>query len=75
MDHNVLPNSDSYLYASIVQIVDHHKKEHPFLEGINILIEPVGSCSTLIGSLILNNAPEILDSMSTSLLLGKVFFF
>ena len=27
VDHNILPHSDSYLTDSIVQIIDHHKKE------------------------------------------------
>ena len=66
-----MPNSDSHLDTSVVQIVDHHKKEHALSEKINMLIEPVGSCSTLIGSLILESATEILDNVSASLLLGK----
>lgn len=71
MDHNILPNSDSFLDSSIVQIVDHHKQEHPFSENIDMLIETVGSCSTLISSLIFESAPDILDTISASLLLGK----
>ncbi|EFX74001.1 hypothetical protein DAPPUDRAFT_215335, partial [Daphnia pulex] len=72
VDHNILPNSDSFLDLSIVQIVDHHKQEHPFSENIDMLIETVGSCSTLISSLIFESAPEILDAISASLLLGAI---
>lgn len=72
VDHNVLSNSDSNLDSSVVQIVDHHKQEHPFSEMVDMLIEPVGSCSTLVASLIFESAPEILDAVSASLLLGKL---
>ncbi|XP_045030228.1 exopolyphosphatase PRUNE1-like isoform X1 [Daphnia magna] len=72
VDHNVLSNSDSNLDSSVVQIVDHHKQEHPFSEMVDMLIEPVGSCSTLVASLIFESAPEILDAVSASLLLGAI---
>jgi hypothetical protein len=36
-----------------------------------MLIETVGSCSTLISSIICETLPEILDVVSASLLLGK----
>jgi inorganic pyrophosphatase/exopolyphosphatase len=71
VDHNILSNSDSHLDSSIVQIVDHHKQEHPFSDNIEMLIETVGSCSTLISSIICETLPEILDVVSASLLLGK----
>lgn len=71
MDHNVLPNSDVYLNPSIVQIVDHHQQENISKENTDILIEPVGSCCTLVGSIILENAPEILNTRASLLLCGK----
>ena len=72
VDWNVLPHSDSHLTDSIVQIVDHHKKECSFSHNqeVSINIEPVGSCSTLIGTHILNEAPELLDDKSLLLLMG-----
>ena len=66
-----MPHTDSHLTDSIVQIVDHHKKECLFAHNkVSINIEPVGSCSTLIGSNILNEAPELLDDKSLLLLMG-----
>lgn len=66
-----MPTADSHLDSSIVQIIDHHKQEHLLSEQIDMLIEPVGSCCTLVGSFILENAPEILDVVCASLLVGK----
>jgi len=72
VDWNVLPHSDYHLTDSIVQIVDHHKKECAFShkQEVSINIEPVGSCSTLIGTHLLNEAPELLDDKSLLLLMG-----
>lgn len=72
VDWNVLPHSNSHLTNSIVQIIDHHKKECSFSHNdpVSINIQPVGSCSTLIGSNILNEASELLDEKSLLLLMG-----
>ena len=76
VDHNILPHSDSHLTDSIVQIIDHHKKECSSLSPskVSITIEPVGSCCTLVGSSILNDATELMDEKSALLLMG-VFLF
>lgn len=74
MDHNVLANRDSHLDSVVVEIIDHHKQEHSDTKNVEMLIEPVGSCCSLIGSLILENKPEILDHVTASLLCGKCNF-
>lgn len=70
VDHNILPPSDAELDEAVVQIIDHHALEHPPSERLEMLVEPVGSCSTLVATLIQADAPDLLNSESALLLLG-----
>ncbi|KAF4725492.1 hypothetical protein FOZ63_029892 [Perkinsus olseni] len=72
VDHNELtidaPN------ATVVGIVDHHVDagKYPELEGGNRVIEPVGSCCTLVAREYLNGAPKELDAPLCGILLGVI---
>jgi len=72
VDHNILNSSDSNLDSSVIEIIDHHQLEHPASDKITMVIEPVGSCCTLVSSLILEQAPDFLKADSTTLLMGTI---
>ena len=71
VDHNVLSLSDSDLDAAVVEIIDHHLLEHPSSDKIVMVVEPVGSCCTLISSVIVEQAPRFLKTDSATLLMGE----
>ena len=72
VDHNNLQLEMSpHLAAHVVGIVDHHHDEglYPlsFERGNRIIVTPVGSCTTLVGDLILRRAPGLLSKDAISL--------
>ena len=71
VDHNVLCHSDGNLESSVVEVIDHHKLERPSGTA-EMLVEPVGSCCTLVASVILSNARDLLNSELATLLLGTI---
>ncbi len=71
VDHNVLTDPYSELDGAVVQIVDHHLLEHSPCDKIKMMVETVGSCSTLVAGFFKTNAQNILDSDAASLLLGN----
>ena len=72
VDHNTLKSSDCDLDSSIVEIIDHHKVEHPLSDKITMVVEPVASCCTLVSSLILEQVPNFLKTDSATLLMGTI---
>ena len=58
VDHNILADHDKHLTDNVIEIIDHHIKE---TNNANCLIEPVGSCSSLVLSKILLENPEFAD--------------
>ncbi len=71
VDHNVLTDPYSELDEAVVQIVDHHLLEHTPCDKIKMMVETVGSCSTLVAGFFKTNAQNLLDSDAASLLLGN----
>ena len=71
VDHNILNSLDYNLDSSVVEIIDHHQLEHPPSDKITMVVEPVGSCCTLVSSLILKQVPDFLKADSATLLMGK----
>ena len=69
VDHNVLAAGDAHLQPSIVRVIDHHKRDKP-LDRRDI-IEPVGSCCTLIAEIVLGLFD--CDLLVCSLLHGKEY--
>jgi len=51
VDHNMLAAADSHLQPSVVRVIDHHKRDKPL--DRRDLIEPVGSCCTLVAEMAL----------------------
>jgi len=72
VDHNILNSLDYNLDSSVVEIIDHHQLEHPPSDKITMVVEPVGSCCTLVSSLILKQVPDFLKADSATLLMGTI---
>lgn len=73
VDHNVLSREDAdQLDPCIVQIIDHHDNGRVEEEGreIDIQLEPVGSCTTLVLADILKKSEELLDERIAALAIG-----
>lgn len=68
VDHNVLAHSDAFLQSSVVRVIDHHKRERQ-LDRRDV-IEPVGSCCTLVAEIVLGLFDK--DVLVCSLLYGKI---
>jgi exopolyphosphatase len=62
VDHNALQSDLSHLGENVVAVVDHHEDQGLYerTKG-NRIISPQGSCTSLIGDLILRNAPGLLS--------------
>ncbi len=72
IDHNELAVRQSNLESGVVEIIDHHADEHRFEDIGHRVIEPVGSCATLVAEQILDGCPELLDKNLARFLLGPV---
>lgn len=68
VDHNVLAAADSALQPSVMRVIDHHKREKP-LDRRDV-IEPVGSCATLVTEIVLGLFDR--DATVCNLLLGTI---
>ncbi|KAK3872707.1 hypothetical protein Pcinc_022223 [Petrolisthes cinctipes] len=71
VDHNVLAITDSHLDPSIVFVLDHHKLERT-PGSASVVVEPVGSCCTLVAEQLLDTNPSLLDHTTASLLHGTI---
>ncbi|TNN31946.1 Protein prune [Liparis tanakae] len=71
VDHNVLPSSDSFLEAAVVEVIDHHLLERDSSPSCPVTVETVGSCATLVTERIMQKAPEMLDQQVALLLYGE----
>ncbi|XP_078252354.1 protein prune homolog 2-like isoform X1 [Rhinoraja longicauda] len=74
VDHNRLTSDDKILDTAVVKIIDHHEQERIHSDHCEFVLEPVGSCITLIASEILQGAPELLNQQLTHLLRGLIIF-
>ncbi|XP_078070647.1 protein prune homolog 2-like isoform X2 [Mustelus asterias] len=72
VDHNMLSSDDKVLETAVVKIIDHHEQERLHSTQCEIVVEPVGSCATLIVSEILQEAPELLNQQLTHLFRGAI---
>ncbi|CAH1790576.1 unnamed protein product, partial [Owenia fusiformis] len=72
VDFNIFPKSDQDLEPCIVEILDHHKQEVMEREGLQMDIEMVGSCSTLVAEKLLNNEDFTVDEKVALLLTGTI---
>ena len=65
VDHNALADQDKHLEDKVVEIIDHHVRE---TAHTNSIIEPVGSCSSLVLRQILQENPDFADLTSVRLI-------
>ena len=65
VDHNVLADHDSQLDGKVVEILDHHVRE---TSHTNFIIEPVGSCASLVLRKIYQENPDFDDLCSLRLI-------
>ncbi|XP_072372719.1 protein prune homolog 2-like isoform X3 [Scyliorhinus torazame] len=72
VDHNTLTSDDKVLETAVVKIIDHHEQERLHSAQCEIVLEPVRSCTTLIVSEILQEAPELLNQQLTHLFRGAI---
>lgn len=73
VDHNVLAPSDLGMEMSVIEIIDHHKEEHNNrFPRAKVLIEPVGSCCTLVAEKLMKEKPDLLDENLAKLLYGTI---
>ena len=71
IDHNKLSGSQEFLSGCAVEIIDHHKDENAY-SITNKIIEPVGSCATLITEKIMNKGTALVDAKIAALLAGTI---
>ena len=72
IDHNDLAVRQAHLGDAVVEIIDHHADENRFPDLGHRVVEPVGSCATLVAGHILDACPELLDRRLAQFLLGPV---
>lgn len=72
VDHNK-PSKAMAAYADCVTgVIDHHQDEGLFAAASPRLVEPVGSCMTLVAGLALASAPAAIDRSLAVLMTGTV---
>ncbi|EDV21335.1 uncharacterized protein TRIADDRAFT_60259 [Trichoplax adhaerens] len=71
VDHNRLSNKHEQLADCITDIVDHHLDEDQFPE-CDIILEPVGSCATLIAEQLMDGDCSLIDNEVGLLLLSAI---
>ena len=72
IDHNKLAASQAELSGAVAGVVDHHKDEALFNDAAVRVIEPVGSCATLVAEALLGaDAAAVRPDLAT-LLLGTI---
>ena len=69
VDHNVLTEEDQELSDNVVEIIDHHVRE---TDHKNTVIEPVGSCSSLVLRKILTENPSFDDKTSAKMIMKTI---
>ncbi|XP_012279179.1 exopolyphosphatase PRUNE1 [Orussus abietinus] len=73
VDHHALPERDSSLADSVVEIIDHRPRDAAWpWRGRTINLQTVGSCATLVAGNVLARRPEALDSQVSNLLRGAI---
>ena len=82
-DHNRLSPSQEWLAPYITRIIDHHQNEHLYSNVLERIIEPVGSCTSLVVKLWqknsfctaeLMNEPNLSTLFLTPILIDTVNF-
>ncbi len=72
IDHNVLSRQQQSFSEAVTEIIDHHNDENNFDNLSKKVIEPVGSCATLVASEVFAHRPEMIGKGIAKLLLGTI---
>lgn len=71
VDHNRLSAAQEAWAPAVEEILDHHAEEGRY-PAAGRVIEPVGSCATLVAERLLRLAPQLADAGVAALLLGAI---
>lgn len=73
VDHHVLSKKDENLTDDIIEVIDHRPLDKSSqVDRTKVLIDPVGSCCTLVANKILETAPNLLTKDVAELLYGTI---
>mmetsp|Transcript_5407 Transcript_5407/g.9739 ORF Transcript_5407/g.9739 Transcript_5407/m.9739 type:complete len:399 (-) Transcript_5407:117-1313(-) len=75
VDHNKLADSQHFLSPHVVGIIDHHKEEGLYSStssALGRIVEPIGSCCSLVALKALKEAPEIITPEIATLLTSVI---
>ncbi len=70
VDHNRLSPDFEILEKKVDMILDHHQDQGLYPHARTRVIEPLGSCATLVGELLIKESPELIET-GLSILLGS----
>lgn len=72
VDHNKMSGAFEDHGDKVRMIVDHHKEEGLYENAVTRIIEPVGSTASLVGEILINDFPELMDAQMAMLLTGTI---
>ena len=72
VDHNSLSGDQGVFADAVVAIIDHHADSGSYPGANPRIIEMVGSTATLVAEAILRDKPMLIDTISSTLLLGTI---
>ncbi|XP_060083778.1 protein prune homolog 2-like [Ylistrum balloti] len=73
VDHNVLPATDTALEDAVTMVIDHRPRQRPEDGRVQVVMDTVGSCCTLIAEeLLVNNDSVVMDHEVALLLYGTI---
>lgn len=72
VDHNKLSAPFESYKDKVSIILDHHKDEGLYLQAHPRIIEPVGSCATLVGEILTREYPDLINEQLATLLGGTI---
>ena len=74
VDHSSPSGLVRNFQSKIIEIIDHHERsgDTPCGDGVSVLIQDVGSCSTLVAEMIINKKAEALEEKLAVLLLASI---
>ncbi|XP_060558083.1 protein prune homolog 2-like [Ruditapes philippinarum] len=72
VDHNVLTGTDVQYEDCVVQVIDHHVLERKSDDRVDVKLDFVGSCCTLVAEELLNDPDFELDDTVAQLLYGTI---
>lgn len=73
VDHHVLPQEDTNLAKSVIEVIDHRPIDKNFnWENLDVIINITGSCTTLIANKIFSSNVACLDNVTAKLLHGTI---